>query len=88
MARHPLAWSSQAVITKLCPCGCNRTIIFLRRGDWRDDHRRYVRCYARNWDGNPWFTKGVHMEHPHGRYKAGVIELKGIPNPDFIYPGR
>jgi hypothetical protein len=43
--------------SQMCPC-CGRIIMLLRHKTWTETNRRWVACYPKGWDGNPWFVPG------------------------------
>lgn len=54
--------------TWLCEC-CGKKVVLLRAPDWTAREEKYVLCYERTWDGNPWYTGRVHHVHPEGRVR-------------------
>lgn len=66
----------------MCQC-CGKIIIFLRRSDVPIDMVRLVACYAKNWDGNPWYVPGVHRRHPPRRFARRMAEKEGPKDPFF-----
>ena len=56
-------WSS----VTLCEC-CGKIVILLKVPKaWGapvgEPQRKWIVCYARDWDGNPWFVQGIHHRH-------------------------
>lgn len=81
-------WTTSSSRAILCHCGCNRLIVFLRSPFWKLESPKFVACYLRTWDGNPWYTSGVHYKHKRKVYDGNMaISLdRRDQDPDTIYP--
>ena len=50
-----------------CEC-CGRIVVYLRKPGLPAGEIRYVVCYAKTWDGNPWYSGQAHAKHPPKRF--------------------
>lgn len=60
-----LIWSK----TRMCEC-CGRLVVLLRLPGWGspDDHKWYIACYVKTWDGELYYDARRHSAHPRGKY--------------------
>lgn len=65
-----------------CEC-CGKLIVFLRRTDVPIDTPRYVACYLKTWDGNPWYVPWVHKRHPNKRFAVRMAAKRPPTDPFF-----
>ena len=66
---------------KACEC-CGRIVVYLRQVDRGDGIVRWVICYAKGWDGNPWYMLRAHKRHPR---RGRVFDVqKAIEEQDFF----
>ncbi len=61
MAKH--GWT----LTRLCQC-CGRPVVLLMWSDPETGVTKRVVCYAKTWDGNPWYVPGHNKRHPVKRF--------------------
>lgn len=72
--------------TIMCEC-CGKFIVLLRHRTWTEKEKRWVVCYARGWDGNPWFVEGGRFArnavmHPRGRWSEWMLQKP--PSEDLL----
>lgn len=60
----------------MCEC-CGRNIVLLRHKTWTEENKHWVACYAKTWDGDPWYrpdnNSSVRM-HPRWRWPLWMLE--------------
>jgi len=65
MSRNKVIWTP----TRDCDC-CGKRIVLLRNPEWKEGSgvKKWITCYARQWEGNPWFVSGLDFRHPQKKY--------------------
>jgi hypothetical protein len=68
-SRNKPIWSA----VRLCDC-CGRKIVLLLNPEWNGVSRngKFVTCYERYWEGNPWYISATDQKHPARRYARFV----------------
>lgn len=68
-----------------CEC-CGRIMVLLREPDWTPKERKWAPCFAKGWDGNPWYVTAVHRRHARNKWAIYLERMRAkIPKEDPFF---